>query len=115
MADNRFHRCPFLFHIGNHFKLGAGAVQILAFPLDGEIIVAVQMIGQEPQTTFQRHELGTHGQHPAFFTGQAGTGMEETAGVGFKQLQIHGDFVQILFILGCGRSAEAEFVNNTKW
>ena len=104
------HFIPFLLHIDHHLELGSGPVQILAIPVNGEVIVAIQMVGQEPQSAFQRHDFGAHGHHPAFVLRQAGAGVEEAAGVGLKHLQAHGNLVQILFILSGGRSAEPDAV-----
>lgn len=40
-SDDAGHLVPLLFHVPYQFKLGAGPVQIVLFPVDGEIFVAV--------------------------------------------------------------------------
>ena len=67
LVHNRFQFTPVGFHIGDLFALGTAAVQILPCPLDVEINVPFQVVGQEADAAFQRHQFCTPGQKGELF------------------------------------------------
>ena len=107
-GDDCLHLRPFAFHIGDQLELGPAAVQVVARPVDGEVMVAVQVVGQEPDAAFQRHQLGAQGQDLLFQLRQPRAGAQKAPGIGAEQVQAHLHLAQIGFILGSGGGTEAD-------
>ena len=55
------HSIPAFLHVGGQFELGSGAVEVLSLVVDVEVVVALQIIGEEAHTTFHRHQFSPHG------------------------------------------------------
>lgn len=62
LADKIEEVAEALFHLCYQLELGAAAIEIVVWPVSAEVDVAVEVIGQESNATFQRHESGGKGQ-----------------------------------------------------
>ena len=93
LLDNGGHLIPFGFHVSNQLELGPSTVQVMALTVDSEVMVTVDVVGQETQTAFQSHQLGTHGKHFNLHGSQVGTGGEEAPGVDTEHIKIHADHI----------------------
>ena len=51
------HFIHLIFHIGDQLQLRARAIQIVVFAVDAEVGIALNMIGEEANAAFQRHQL----------------------------------------------------------
>ena len=58
LPNGRRHIIPASLHIGDQLELGAAAVQILPCPVDGKVMIALQIVGEEADPALQRHEFG---------------------------------------------------------
>ena len=47
-----------VFHVFDESELVAAAVEVVAFPVDLEIDIAFEIIGEEAEAGFEGHELG---------------------------------------------------------
>ena len=65
-ADDFQHLIENLFHLPHQCELGAGAVKVVIRASNMEIMVALQIVGQETDAAFQRHEFGTPSKTPFF-------------------------------------------------
>lgn len=98
-----------LLHIPHQFKLSAAAIQILLRIADVEIIVAVQIIRQEPDTTFQSHQSRTPWKvFQLRFCQYAVCPLQEASGEDLIQPQVKIHLTQILFILRTVIRAETD-------
>ena len=59
LCYNGMHFLKLLFHIADQLELGTAAIQILLGVVDVKVIVTIQIICQEADAAFQRHQLGT--------------------------------------------------------
>ena len=55
------HGSPLGLHVRHQLELGAAAVQVLALAVRFEVVVALQIIGEEAHAALQRHQLGAPG------------------------------------------------------
>ena len=69
--DNCLHLFPFIFHIGNQFKLSAGAIQIVLWPVNLKIRVTAEVIGQKTHAAFVGHDFCTKRKGGNFIVCQA--------------------------------------------
>ena len=79
LFDHGGHGVELLLHVLHQLELGAAAVQVLLGIVDAEVVVAVQIVGQEADTALQGHHLGAHGHHLQLTVGEGGAGGEEAA------------------------------------
>ena len=80
------HGIPVPFHIGSQLELGAGAVEVLGFVVDVEVVVPLEIISEETHTALHRHQLGTPRQSLLFQRGERfPCCLQEALGVNFKQ------------------------------
>ena len=68
-ADDRGHLIEYIFHLSYQRELGAGTVEVVVRTGGVEVVVALQVVGEEPGAALQGHEPCTPGQ--ALFLGQA--------------------------------------------
>ena len=102
------HFVPLGFHVGNQLELGAAAIQILTVAVAAEVMVTVQVVSQEADATFQRHQLGSPGEVVQFLRGQGAPGtLQEAPGIDPEQIQRHADAAQVLLIFLYNGGAEA--------
>ena len=90
-----------LFHVPEERKLCAGPVQVLAGTVDLKIHIAFQVVGQETEAVFQRHDAGTRFQGKQFVPGNHALQLRQESpceGAVFGHLQMNK--IQVLFILG---------------
>ena len=100
-ADDFQHLIENLFHLPHQCELGAGAVEVVVRAGNMEIMVALQIVGQETDAAFQRHEFGTPGKTPSFSCVHGGASSGKIAfGKYFIQMQVKVDFALVGFILG---------------
>lgn len=64
------HGIPVPFHIGSQLELGAGAVEVLGFVVNVEVVISLQIISEEAHTALHRHQLGTPRQGLLFQRGE---------------------------------------------
>ena len=86
----------------------------MPLPVDGKIVVAVQIVGEEAQAAFQGHGSCSPGQAHILRLRQLGAGADEALGKNAVQLQIHGDLAQVPLILRGGGGAEADGIPKVK-
>ena len=55
-ADDFQHLIENLFHLPHQCELGAGAVEVVIWASNMEIMVAFQIVSQKTDAAFQRHE-----------------------------------------------------------
>ena len=89
ICDNLRHRVPLVLHICHQLELGTAAVQILLGIVDTEIIITIDVIGQEAGAALQSHGKRTQRQNFLFLLGQTGAGFQIASGEQPEQLQIH--------------------------
>lgn len=100
-ADDFQHLIENLFHLSYQRELGAGTVEVVVRAGNMEIMVALQIVGQETDAAFQRHEFGTPSKTPFFGCVHGGAGSGKIAfGKHFIQMQVKVDFALVGFILG---------------
>ena len=103
------HSIPVFLHVGGQFELGSGAVEVLSLVVDVEVVVALQIIGEETHTTFHRHQLGAPRQGLLFQRGERfSCCLQEALGVNFKQFHAEIDFREVSFVLGAVVGTEAD-------
>ena len=103
------HGIPVPFHIGSQLELGAGAVEVLGFVVNVEVVISLQIISEEAHTTFHRHQLGTPRQGLLFQRGERfSCCLQEALGVNFKQFHAEIDFREVSFVLGAMVGTEAD-------
>ena len=95
-------------HVTHQLELGAAAVQVVALAVHGEIMVTVQIVGEEADAALHGHGLSAHGHHFQFLVGESGAGGEEALGEDAEHIQAHLHLAQVLLILGGGSGAEAD-------
>ena len=79
------HGIPVPFHIGSQLELGAGAVEVLGFIVDVEVVVPLEIISEETHAALYRHQLGTPGQGLLFQRGERiPCCLQKALGVNFK-------------------------------
>lgn len=97
------------FHISNQLKLGAAAVQVLLGVVNVEVVVSIQIVGQEADAAFQDHQLCTPRQVFQFCIGKAALcALQETTGIAFIELDVKVDLAQILLVLCAMVGTEAD-------
>ena len=47
LVHHSLHSLPLVLHVGHQLKLGAAAVQVLALTVGAEVVVALQIVGEE--------------------------------------------------------------------
>ena len=100
-ADDFQHLIENLFHLPHQCELGAGAVEVVIRASNMEIMVALQIVGQETDAAFQCHELSTPGKTSFFSCVHGGASSGKIAfGKHFIQMQVKVDFALVRFILG---------------
>ena len=100
-ADDRGHLIEYIFHLSYQRELGAGTVEVVVRVGNMEIMVALQIVGQETDTAFQCHELSTPSKTLFFSCVHGGTSSGKIAfGKHFIQMQVKVDFALVRFILG---------------
>ena len=99
---NGLHDIPLPLHVGHQLELGSGAVQVLTGAVDGKVVVTVQIIRQEPDAVFQRHQLGAQRQRLTLHFCQTGTGLQEAFRKDAVQVRQEVNFGQILLVLRSG-------------
>ena len=105
------HLLPLLLHVRHQLKLGAAPYQVLPGVVDVEVVVAVQIVGEEPDAALQGHELGAPGEILQLRLGKpALRPLQEAPDVAAVQLDIETDLAQILLVLGAVVGAEADGV-----
>lgn len=103
------HGIPVPFHIGSQLELGAGAVEVLGFVVDVEVVVPLEIISEETHTALHRHQLGTPRQGLLFQRGERfPCCLQEALGVNFKQFHAEIDFREVSFVLGAVVGTEAD-------
>ena len=86
------HGIPVPFHIGSQLELGAGAVEVLGFVVDVEVVIPLEIISEETHTALHRHQLGTPRQGLFFQRGERfSCCLQEALGVNFKQFHIEAE------------------------
>ena len=99
------------FHFLQELELRAGANQIVFRVIHLEIHVAVQIIAQEANAYFQRHQLGSHGQGQQFgFVQAAAEGFQIALRKGTVIGQAEMHLVKIGLVLQRRAGAEADGV-----
>ena len=82
--DNCLHLFPFIFHIGNQFKLSAGAIQIVLWPVNLKIRVPAEVIGQKTHAAFVGHDFCTKRKGGNFIVCQAAAAaLQKALHIGF--------------------------------
>ena len=100
-ADDRGHLIEYIFHLSYQRELGAGTVEVVVRVGNMEIMVALQIVGQETDAAFQCHELSTPSKTLFFSCVRGGTSSGKIAfGKHFIQMQVKVDFALVRFILG---------------
>ena len=100
-ADDFQHLIENLFHLPHQCELGAGAVEVVVRAGNMEIMVALQIVGQETDAAFQCHELSTPGKTSFFSCVHGGASSGKIPfGEHFVQMQVKVDFALVWFILG---------------
>ena len=100
-ADDFQHLIENLFHLPHQCELSAGAVEVVIRASNMEIMVALQIVGQETDAAFQCHELSTPGKTSFFSCVHGGASSGKIAfGKHFIQMQVKVDFALVWFILG---------------
>ena len=100
-ADDFQHLIEYLFHLSYQRELGAGTVEVVVRAGNMEIMVALQIVGQETDAAFQRHESCTPCKTLFFCHAHGCPGSGEIAfGKYFIQMQVKVDFALVGFILG---------------
>ena len=100
-ADDRSHLIEYIFHLSYQRELGAGTVEVVVRAGNMEIMVALQIVGQETDAAFQCHELRTPGKTLFFSCVHGGASSGKIAfGKHFIQMQVKVDFALVGFILG---------------
>src|SRR5699024_7478545 len=62
LVHHGLHLIPTGLHVGHQLELGPAAVQVLAGPVGTEVMVSLQIVGEEADAALQRHQLGAPGQ-----------------------------------------------------
>ena len=114
-ADDFQHLIENLFHLSHQCELGAGAVEVVIRAGNMEIMVALQIVGQETDAAFQRHEPCTPCKALFFCHAHGCPGSGEIPfGEHFVQMQVKMDFALVRFVLsavvGTGADGIAEVV-----
>ena len=100
-ANNRGHLIEYIFHLSYQRELGAGTVEVVVRVGNMEIMVALQIVGQETDAAFQCHELSTPSKTLFFSCVHGGASSEKIAfGKHFIKMQVKVDFALVGFILG---------------
>ena len=114
-ADDFHHLIENLFHLPHQCELGTGAVNVVIWMGNVEIMVALQIVSQKTDAAFQRHKSCTPCKTPFFCPthGCPGSG-EIPFGKHFVQMQVKMDFALIGFVLstvvGTGADGITEIV-----
>src|ERR1700691_4101406 len=89
-AQQPLHRVLLFLNGGDQRELGAAAVEVVAFTMNLEIGVAVEVIGEEADAGFKGDELAGGDERILFSAGEERTGgVEVAAGDGLKEWKMH--------------------------
>ena len=95
----------------HHFELRAAAVEVVVFAVDAEILVAVEVVGEEADAALEGHELGGKGQVVHFRGGEEIPRRGQVAvGQPVEQLQADADAGQVALVLRGGAGADPDRV-----
>ena len=105
------HGIPLFLHILHQLELCPAAVEIMVFPVNLEIVIALQIIGEKAHSAFKSHNLGADGhQEDLLFRELSGASLEKAFDIHFIEVHITEDFVQIRLVFIGGACAETDGV-----
>ena len=83
----------------------------MVFPVNLEIVIALQIIGEKAHSAFKSHNLGADGhQEDLLFRELSGASLEKAFDIHFIEVHITEDFVQIRLVFIGGACAETDGV-----
>jgi hypothetical protein len=85
---------------GDEFELGASAVEVVFRPVDSEVFITGQEVGEEPEADGEGDQFAGEDEVRAFGRGkELGGGLQVAEGEGFEHGHLDLDFREILFVL----------------